>query len=62
LTSFSICAKFGENLINSEHLSKLLEARGNRHSGQAKRDPEFRIFQRFWIPAGVYPALDAGPE
>jgi len=50
LTFFSICAKFGQNLINSEYLSKLLEARGNRHSGQAKRDPESRIFQRFCPP------------
>jgi hypothetical protein len=45
-----------------EPLSKLLKTRGNRHSGQAKRDPESRIFEQFWIPAGVYPALDAGPE
>jgi len=30
---------------------KTLKSRGNRHSGQAKRDPESRIFQQFWIPA-----------
>jgi hypothetical protein len=23
----------------------------NRHSGQAKRDPESRVFKQFWIPA-----------
>jgi hypothetical protein len=34
-----------------EALAKLLKARGNRHSGQAKRDPESRIPKRFWIPA-----------
>jgi hypothetical protein len=28
-----------------------LESRRNRHSGQAKRDPESRIFKQFWIPA-----------
>ena len=38
------------NLI-SEPLAKLLKARGNGHSGQAKRDPESRIFKQFWIPA-----------
>jgi hypothetical protein len=30
---------------------KLLKARGGRHSGQAKRDPESSIFEQFWIPA-----------
>jgi hypothetical protein len=30
----------------------------NRHSGQAKRDPESGIFKRFWIPA---PAPDPDP-
>jgi len=34
-----------------EALAKLLKAAENRHSGQAKRDPESRIFNRFWIPA-----------
>jgi hypothetical protein len=34
-----------------EALAKLLKAVENRHSGQAKRDPESRIFKRFWIPA-----------
>jgi hypothetical protein len=50
---------FGKNLIhffqfnicNSEALAKLLEAVENRHSGQAKRDPESRISNLFWIPA-----------
>jgi len=32
---------------------KTLEPRGNRHSGQAKRDPESRIFNRIWIPASA---------
>jgi hypothetical protein len=31
--------------------SKLLKERGDGHSGQAKRDPESRIFKQFWIPA-----------
>jgi hypothetical protein len=40
-----------------EPLAKLLETRGNGHSGQAKRDPESRIFRQFWIPApGLKPA------
>jgi hypothetical protein len=34
-----------------EPLAKLLKARGSRHSGQAERDPESSIFERFWIPA-----------
>jgi hypothetical protein len=34
-----------------EALAKLLKAGENRHSGQAKRDPKSRIFNRFWIPA-----------
>jgi len=34
-----------------EVFAKLLKARENRHSGQAKRDPESRIFKQFWIPA-----------
>jgi hypothetical protein len=34
-----------------EALGKLFKKRRNRHSGQAKRDPESRIFKRFWIPA-----------
>jgi hypothetical protein len=32
-------------------LAKLLKAGRSRHSGQAKRDPESRIFKRTWIPA-----------
>jgi hypothetical protein len=32
-------------------LAKLLNAVENRHSGQAKRDPESRLFKQFWIPA-----------
>jgi len=38
------------NLLILEPLAKLLKARGSRHSGQAKRDPEFSIFEQFWIP------------
>jgi hypothetical protein len=34
-----------------EALAKLLKARRKSHSGQAKRDPESRIFKQFWIPA-----------
>jgi len=37
--------------FSSEPLAKLLKARGSCHSGQAKRDPESSIFERFWIPA-----------
>jgi hypothetical protein len=37
--------------VTVEALAKLLKAVENRHSGQAKRDPESRIFKRFWIPA-----------
>jgi hypothetical protein len=36
---------------SSEALAKLLKTVESRHSGQAKRDPESRIFKRFWIPA-----------
>jgi hypothetical protein len=34
-----------------EALAKLLKVRRNRHSGEAKRDPESRIYKQFWIPA-----------
>jgi len=40
-----------KNGINMRALAKLLEAAEIRHSGQAKRDPESRIFKRFWVPA-----------
>ena len=30
---------------------KTLGLKANRHSGQAKRDPESRFFRQFWIPA-----------
>jgi len=40
-----------KNLFTEEALTKLLKAGENRHPGQAKRDPESRIFKRFWIPA-----------
>jgi len=38
-------------ILLNEPLAKLLKARGSRHSGQAKRDPESSIFEQFWIPA-----------
>jgi len=38
-------------LVLIEALAKLLKNRRNRHSGQAKSDPESRIFKKFWIPA-----------
>jgi hypothetical protein len=41
-----------------ESPAKPLKAVENRHSGQAKRDPESRIFKLFWIPA---PAPDPDP-
>jgi len=44
---FVIKGKYGEPL------AKLLKARGRRHSGQAKRDPESSIFEQFWIPASL---------
>jgi hypothetical protein len=37
--------------LKSEAPAKLLKARRNHHSGQAKRDPESRNFKQFWIPA-----------
>jgi hypothetical protein len=37
--------------LSFEAHAKILKAIENRHSGQAKRDPESRIFKRFWIPA-----------
>jgi len=42
---------FQFNICNSAALAKLLEAVENLHSGQAKRDPESRISNLFWIPA-----------
>jgi hypothetical protein len=37
--------------LSCEALAKILKVRRNRHSGQAKCDPESRIFKQFWIPA-----------
>jgi len=37
--------------FKTEAIAKLLKARGSRHSGQAKHDPESSIFEQFWIPA-----------
>jgi hypothetical protein len=36
---------------SDEVLEKLVKAVESRHSGQAKRDPESRIFGQLWIPA-----------
>jgi len=40
-----------EKIGSKEPFAKLLKTRGSRHSGQAKLDPESRIFEHFWIPA-----------
>jgi hypothetical protein len=45
-----------------EDLAKLLKAVENRHSGQAKRDPESRVFKRFWIPAPAPDPIRGSPE
>jgi len=45
-----------------EALAKPLKAVENRHSGQAKRDPESRIFKRFWIPAPAPDMIRGSPE
>jgi len=39
------------NVELNEPLVKFLTERGSCHSGQAKRDPESRTFNHFWIPA-----------
>jgi hypothetical protein len=41
---------------------KPLKAVKNRHSGQAKRDPESRIFKLFWIPAPAPDPIRGSPE
>jgi hypothetical protein len=46
----------------NEALAKLLNAVENRHSGQAKRDPESRIFKQFWIPAPAPDSIRGSPE
>jgi len=46
----------------SEPLAKLLEEGESRHSGQAKRDPESRIFRQFWIPAPAPDPIRGSPE
>ena len=55
----SIGIKGEQTKIKSELSVQPSDAGGRRHSGQAKRDPEFRVFNRFWIPA---PAPDSDPE
>jgi hypothetical protein len=49
---------YWKKTLSIEPLAKLLKARGSRHSGQAKRDPESSIFEHFWILA---PAPDPDP-
>jgi hypothetical protein len=39
------------NNIAFEAFAKPLKITANRHSGQAKHDPESRISMQFWIPA-----------
>jgi hypothetical protein len=46
-----VVTRSGRKFDVSEAFAKFLKAVENRHSGQAKRDPESRIFKRFWIPA-----------
>jgi hypothetical protein len=48
---FSPSRNFGSKIKVFEALAKLLKARRKGHSGQAKHDPESRIFKQFWIPA-----------
>jgi hypothetical protein len=55
---FSPSRNFGSKIKVFEALAKLLKARRKGHSGQAKHDPESRIFKQFWIPA---PAPDPDP-
>jgi hypothetical protein len=54
-------ANFAESLI-LEAPVKFVEAVENRHSGQAKRDPESTIFKRFWIPAPAPDLSRGSPE
>jgi hypothetical protein len=49
-------------IVILEALAKLLKALENRHSGQAKRDPESNIFKRFWIPAPAPDPIRGSPE
>jgi hypothetical protein len=48
--------------ISFERFVKLLKIRINRHSGQAKRDPESRVFKQFWIPAPAPDPIRGSPE
>jgi hypothetical protein len=48
---FSPSRDFGSKIKVFEALAKLLKARRKDHSGQAKHDPESRIFKQFWISA-----------
>jgi hypothetical protein len=46
-----ITSRYIGNTETREVHPKLLKGRRNRHPGQAKRDPECRPFEQFWIPA-----------
>jgi hypothetical protein len=39
-----------------------LKVRANRHSGQAKRDPESRISKQFWILAPAPDPIRGSPD
>jgi hypothetical protein len=43
--------RWQQKSLACEAPAKLLKVRRNRHSGQAERDPESRIYKQFWIPA-----------
>jgi hypothetical protein len=49
-------------IIPFESPAKLFKERWNRHSGQAKRDPESRIIKQFWIPAPAPDPIRGSPE
>jgi hypothetical protein len=49
---------FYEIIIMEICLLKTFDLKEDRHSGQAKRDPESSLFKAFWIPA---PAPDPDP-
>jgi hypothetical protein len=48
---FTLSRREARGQEKNEVPAKPLEPTGNRHSGQAKRDPESRIVKGFWIPA-----------
>jgi len=60
--SFSFQLRAWPPAISFEVPAKLLKAGGSCHSGQAKRDPEARIFKEFWIPAPALDSIRGSPE